>query len=569
MGKQKIIKTFFGVAVLVLGLFMFGLTAKASWEIEVIDDSGGVSGHDNALAVDSLGNPHILYALSARGTSDGYSAIKYTKKTDANWQIETICESTNSDNFACDPYGDIAIDSNDIPHILYSVLDTQSFSNRTLKYAKRVNNQWETEDITDNCMLDEHIANITLDLDSFNLPHIVYKDQTTFGLIYTYKDNSGIWHPENISDGNGYSAIGNAQLILDSDDKPCISFTATDVPEFDWNAKHLRYASKQNDAWVIETVDSGNNTGNASSLILDGAGNPHISYLGKNAKTLEYAVKKDNNWQIKTIDTIFENQWYTATRTSINLDQSGNPRIVYFNQKVKDLKYTSKINDVWQIETVLSLVGDSVIAEGEYSHLVLDSLENAHISYSSSLILKGGSYVMQYARQVPGEIFVTKTTVAGAAEAKGDEKLVDEKDAYLVNNFVFSFLKLPKKLQAKKYYIKSKKFKKNPANYANAKKMTLKKYWKVTSNLAKYKAGKKKNQYSLRLIFAYDQSEFEALQKQNKKLKEKQLKLKYYNVKTGKWTQVPKSKQDTTRNFFYVTLKDYKFPLNTLFAIGK
>ena len=72
------------------------------------------------------------------------------------------------------------------------------------------------------------------------------------------------------------------------------------------------------------------------------------------------------------------------------------------------------------------------------------------------------------------------------------------------------------------------------------------------------------------MVFAYSQAEVEALQNRNSKIKEKHLKLKYYNRTTKKWKKISKARQDKKRNFFYLTLKQYqKYHKKTLFAISK
>lgn len=567
MVKQKAIKTLFSLGVLVFGLLMFGAVVKAGWEMEIIENGGSaITGYDNVITTDSTGNPHVFYTFS----NENYSALKYAKKIGTEWQTETVAElnGQNVINYV-GKYMSAAMDSNGNPHVIYSSYNNTTNRISNLIYAEKTNLGWQTEEVANDYSFDVVNSNMSLKIDSLGKPHISYQryDPSFFTYwVYAHKDNNGVWQKEDIPNQTYpyFAAVymANSSLTLDSSSQPHIAFVNRNYESTTERA--LIYAIKGGDGtWSTEVIDVNNNTGYAPSLILDATNNPQVSYYNLASKKLKYATKVNGSWQAEDVATIIGDTPYTSTKTSIGLDKNGDPCIAYLDQTDWYLKYASKIGNAWQIELV-----SSYYFGGRYAQLVFDNSGNPHISYTGGTA-QGGDYIMQYAHYIPEETFVTKTELTGAGQASGSEKLIQKTNEYLTKNFVFSFLKLPKKLQAKKYYIKTNKYAKYPAKYANAKKKTLKKYWKVTTNLKNYKAGKAKNKYSLRLMFAYDQSEFKALQKQNKKLKEKQLKLKYYNTTTKKWTNVPKVKQNTTRNFFHVTLKDYKYPLNTKFAIGK
>ncbi|MEW6408410.1 MAG: hypothetical protein AB1465_07030 [Patescibacteria group bacterium] len=601
MTNQKIIKTFFAAAVLVLGMFMLGVAARASWETEVLEKEYSLSGQDNAIALDSQGNPVIVYDYNGQVNGQWVYQLKYAKKTASGWASEVI-ETTATKQQDVGFLVSLDLDVNDNPHLAYVIRENWESEAGPykiyLKYATKTENGWQKETVISNSDPTSKnfifAATTGIKVNDFTgYPSIFFIGITDYPFVpkYAYKNLNG-WQIESVTSLADFT-VDDAMFIFDSNYKPHIITAVRDrviAAGEEAEAYILHTWRKEDGTWQsAEVIDKKvapgiwnvwggyDRYGYAHlSIARDNADNLYVLYHDTENKTLKFAENSNKIWKTEIIDNNFVSSgtsiYNIYFKNSIALDNENHPRIAYHDFMTSNLKYAVKTDAGWQFQTLFS---DPISNEGGLPSLVIDSSGNTHMSH----IGRSGTsnYAVKYTHYIPEQTFVTKIGTAGvtkigtagAGEALGKEKLIGEKDAYLVNNFVFSFLKLPKKLQAKKYYIKNKKFEKYPANYAKAKKLTLKKYWKITSNLKKYKAGKKKNKFSLRLMFAYDQSEFTALQKQNKKLKEKQLKLKYYNVKTGKWKNFAKAKQNTTRNFFYIIFNRYDFSKNTLFVIGK
>ncbi len=117
------------------------------------------------------------------------------------------------------------------------------------------------------------------------------------------------------------------------------------------NPDDLKYAWRDGSGWHTETVDSEGYVGKCSSLVLDGAGNPRISYFDDSNDTkddLKYAWRDGSGWHTETVDSQGWVGWYT----SLALDGAGNPRISYFDDTKDDLKYAWHDGTGWQTETV-------------------------------------------------------------------------------------------------------------------------------------------------------------------------------------------------------------------------
>ena len=89
-------------------------------------------------------------------------------------------------------------------------------------------------------------------------------------------------------------------------------------------------------------------------LLLDRAGNPHISYYDATNGNLKYAVKDGSQWTNITVDST-GNVGYS---TSIALDGNENPSISYYDGGNKRLKFATKTGSSWTTVIVDSVGSD-------------------------------------------------------------------------------------------------------------------------------------------------------------------------------------------------------------------
>jgi cysteine-rich repeat protein len=201
----------------------------------------------SAMDIDSNGLPHFALAESGQQSACTKNKIIYGKCTSfgfgdvcGSWQNQLVeegaqsaCDST-SHTREPDPQGPIALalDSNDDPHVVYTIRgsDLPGFTN--LVYSKLVGSTWVEE------ILDTAAAGYSKDikLDSNNFPHIVYTvargTSAPYDYIVKYARWTGFeWEIEDIAHIGYWRQVG---LDLDNQDKarfiyPRGNFSSTDL----------------------------------------------------------------------------------------------------------------------------------------------------------------------------------------------------------------------------------------------------------------------------------------------------------------------------------------------------
>ncbi len=113
----------------------------------------------------------------------------------------------------------------------------------------------------------------------------------------------------------------DSSLALDAAGRPRISYT-------EYLSNQLRYAAWNGAAWELQVVDTAVAGYINTSLVLDGAGKPCISYTRGGNADLKYAAWTGSAWALETVDSAGNTGWYS----SLVLDGAGAPAISYYDQ---------------------------------------------------------------------------------------------------------------------------------------------------------------------------------------------------------------------------------------------
>ena len=184
------------------------------------------------------------------------------------------------------------------------------------------------------------------------------------------------WSVEHVDMANlgQYSSIA-----LDSAGWPHISY-------YDFDHGDLKYAYKNASGWHIETVDAAGNVGGYTSLALDALDQPNISYCLLRADSLtecddlKFAIKLGGIWYTQTVDSA----GYVGGYTSLAVE--GGPRIEemsqhisYYDHSNSALKYCFGTGAMWTCETV-----DDSGDVGKFTSLAV-AFSHPHVSYMHTI----------------------------------------------------------------------------------------------------------------------------------------------------------------------------------------
>ncbi len=338
----------------------------SSWQIETVDNTDS-AGWYTSLALDDLGQPHISYA-STWGP-------RYAYRDDVGWHSERVGSWWWSADTS------LALDGSGRPHIAYS-------TNHMLHYGYLSGTVWITE------TLDSGLGNrdryLSLALDADGRPHIAYTVGPFYyggALKYAHWDGSS-WQFETVD--SLISRPGPARLALDAAGHPHIAYCVLFTSYSDYSVcDDLKYASYDGASWTVQTVDSVGLVGGYPSLVLDPAGRPHISYCKNQLVSseavcdeLRYAYSDGNAWHLEVVAG--PELW--GKYTSLALDAAGWPHLSYcaspgeYSTRCTALWYAYQDPSGWHRQAVAS--GDYL---GGFSSLQLDAQGRPHISYADEL----------------------------------------------------------------------------------------------------------------------------------------------------------------------------------------
>ncbi|MCK4593989.1 T9SS type A sorting domain-containing protein [bacterium] len=329
----------FGLILLVL----VSTSLAGEWHVEDVDPSLPDSGSDTSIGLDSADIPYVAYYNEDR--------LLLAHRGGGNWSIETV-----DDEGPFRYYVSLVLDSQDRPRIAYF----QWYPDSDLKYARWTGTEWliETVDAGDAGPF------CSLALDSSDRPHIAYFDWGANELKYARWDGDE-WLYEHVDTGG--DTCFYISLALDSNDHPHISYQKRD------DENDLRYAHWDGSEWRVETVDAEDITGYYSSIALDSQDRPHISYRYDSEAPvmthLRYAHWDGSQWRIETVDS----DGLAGGYTSIALDSADRPHISYHEYLSDDLRYTHWDGERWLIE--------DVDLWGIRTSIEVDSHDQPHISY--------------------------------------------------------------------------------------------------------------------------------------------------------------------------------------------
>src|SRR3989344_1955157 len=212
------------------------------------------------------------------------------------------------------------------------------------------------------------------------LARIAYYDESNKDLKYAQCSsnctNASNWDIVAVDSTND---VGEYTSLVFQNGSPRISYHYKDSLD-------LRYAQCSADCalstnWTTITIDSGGDTGQFTSIGADGT-KVGIAYYNLSNKDLKYAQCSSNctvssNWSNTVVDASGETGTYASLAFS-----SGNPRISYYDESNKDLKYAQCNTSCTSGSSAWAKVAvDAPATTGLHTSMAIDSSGNPRISY--------------------------------------------------------------------------------------------------------------------------------------------------------------------------------------------
>ena len=327
---------------------------------EFVDYTANV-GSFSALAIDDNNVSHIAYYDIAGGnlkySSHSYNGINST----AEWVTSTI-DSTGDVGYR----PAVAIDSKNIPHIIY--FDN---TNSGLKYSSYTGTAWSTS-VLDSSVKTGLDAHCDIAIDGNDNPHVVYADSATQYLKYLYYNGSA-WQDGTII--KNFYVDGSVSLVLSTANMPCIAFTTSGTGI---------YISSGSGTWNYAYIGFEDSKGRKMSLALDNNGYPRVTRTNASNYNLEYSSYNGVAWTHSIIKTGVS----IECESSIAIDSANETCVAYYNDTTNNLCYAH-----WKSTGFYSITIDSSGTNGRYPSLALGKY-NKQRYYADSVAQK--PYISYY-----------------------------------------------------------------------------------------------------------------------------------------------------------------------------
>lgn len=207
--------------------------------------------------------------------------------------------------------------------------------------------------------------------------HVAYVDVNPFGegsgRLMWARPNFPVYDAEFVDDVEVFVERGRLTAIrVDQFDEPRIAYQSADG--------RIGYAQRDTDGtWSLETVFDGASLriGHVD-MVLDGAGNPHVSFYLIDSQDLMYATRSPQGvWTVET--AAFNGR--VGKWNSIALDPAGVPHISAYRDTDREIvMVTPAPGDTWTAEVVDTITQDS----GEYSSIDIDAYGGIHIAFQDA-----------------------------------------------------------------------------------------------------------------------------------------------------------------------------------------
>ena len=337
-------------------------------------------------------------------TGNGFSDLDETNVTydgiNHQWASSNLDMSSQAGRWNA-----IGVDSNGHIHVVQ--IKAESYQ---IRHSVNDGFGWNSMKIND-CG-NTYCWDIHMAIDGNDHIHLAYSTYTSWAETLVYMNYDGTsWTDYTVSNSAHFGPIG---IAVDSNNNPHISYAANGA---DQCGNGLRIASYTGTAWTYDTVESGNNRGCESAIVIDENDNIYIAYQDRSSSKLMFATDKSGSWDTYLVET-GSSQMYPGYMTSMAVDKEGQFHIAHFDDENYDLRYsTGSPSSGWNTDIL-----DSSGHTGRDPSIAVDAANQPHIVYHT---WSGGN--LKYATIDPTISDWEVSTIANNADVgEGNSIFIDE-----------------------------------------------------------------------------------------------------------------------------------------------
>lgn len=274
-------------------------------------------------------------------------------------------------------FSSMKIDAKGNLHVAYVVDDGNRMPLRYAFRDQRIK-KWFTMTVA------EYASFCSLAIDSNLRPHISYADHGTGSgakLRYAHWDGSA-WKKQAIPVNSDVVAYYTS-IVLDTKDRPIISFYEYRGPKDSDIRIRLRNVMWTGEYWQVRTVDPQEGSGKFNFMAAAGD-LIHLAYANVSAQTASarYALWNGREWVREIVDGFAENNGQTVGFSiAVAVDKQGIPHLTYMNDSASMVKYAVRKAGVWKVEVVEAL---DRVAYPDRNSIALDDQDRPYLGYYDS-----------------------------------------------------------------------------------------------------------------------------------------------------------------------------------------
>lgn len=272
------------------------------WRTEQIDEPGTGFGitYSSAAVTDGNGAIHIFY--------DGTEQLRHATNASGAWSVATI------DDPGFDVGDDVSAAVDGSGHLHVSYLDRQ---NGHLRYATDTSGSWVITDLG----AGGYLTSITTGPD--DVVHIIHSRFVGGSSLVHTTNAPGYWTTETVGGTSGYYAPVKAD--------------AAGNLHISYMNGGLYYGTNASGGWTSTLIDGDVGAAANSSLVLDRAGNVHLTYGDYGNGDLHYATNASGEWTTGNVDTAGDKGYWS----SLAIDDAGFLHVTYTDRTSSHLRFAT------------------------------------------------------------------------------------------------------------------------------------------------------------------------------------------------------------------------------------